>query len=436
MSFVVIAIIVLFVLMVVLMVTNKIPTLIALPLMGIALALVSGVPVKDLPTVVENGLLLLRGAYVPIIIAGIFGDVIKKTGIAENIVRRAVELAGDNTIIVALVCLAVTAVCFMGMTGTGAIIMIGMIVIPIMLSVGVPQVVASGILLMGCFIGYAFNAARWTFFVTLFKFGDDVESLVTIQTVAGFAWKFVIPAIIIAIAFVLIGCLRKPKLLCWAAPAPDSLKKEYTKVPLISLLTPIVPVVLVLVFKLQSVSIAFFIGIVYAIVTTQYKKKFKGGFGIITSACYDGFQSTALTVVLMFGVGILVTVAQLPQLSAPIGQIISAITPTTTIGFILLFGVLGPILTQYRGPMNPWGMGAALAKVLAAGTLSVPALMASFIAYDYVTGVSDATSSQVVWTAGTADTTPVRIQLGTLPFTWLTALIGVILGTIVFPVFK
>lgn len=201
MSFVVIAIIVLFVLMVVLMVTNKIPTLIALPLMGIVLALVSGIPVKDLPEVVENGLLLLRGAYVPIIVAGIFGDVIKKTGIAENIVRRAVELAGDNTIIVALVCLAVTGICFMGMTGTGAIIMIGMIVIPIMISVGVPQVVASGILLMGCFIGYAFNAARWTFFVSLFKFGEDVDSLVTLQTVASFAWKFVIPAIIIAVVY-------------------------------------------------------------------------------------------------------------------------------------------------------------------------------------------------------------------------------------------
>ncbi|WP_072524793.1 hypothetical protein [Clostridium sp. Marseille-P3244] len=435
MSFIVVAIIVLFIIMVALMVANKIPTLIALPLMGILLAIVGGIPLGELPQVIESGLLLLSGSYVPIIIAGIFGDVIKKTGIAENIVRRAVELAGENRIVVALVCLAVTAVCFMGMTGTGAIIMIGMIIIPILLSVGVPKVVASGILLMGCFIGYAFNAARWTFFVNLFAF-DGEESLITMQTVSSFAWKFVIPAIIIAVIFILIGCTKKPKMLCWAADAPDSAKKEYKKVPLISLLTPVIPVVLVLVFQLQQVSIAFFIGIVYAIVTTQYKTKFKGGFSIVTSACYDGFQSTALTVVLMFGVGILVTVTQRPELSEPIGQIIGAITPTSVFGFILLFGVFGPVLTQYRGPMNPWGMGAALAKVMAASTLSVPVLMSSFMAYDYVTGVSDATSSQVVWTAGAANTSPVRIQLGTLPFTWLTALIGVILGTIVFPVFK
>ena len=46
MNFVVIAIIVLFILMVALMVANKIPTLVALPLMGIILALVGGVPVS------------------------------------------------------------------------------------------------------------------------------------------------------------------------------------------------------------------------------------------------------------------------------------------------------------------------------------------------------------------------------------------------------
>lgn len=436
MDLVVIAIIITFLVMVALMVFNKIPTLVALPLMGILLAIVGGVPLKELPKVVEDGLLLLRGAYIPIIIAGIFGDVIKKTGIAENIIRRAVELAGDNAVVVALVCLGVCIVCFMGLYGTGALIMIGMIIIPIMISVGVPKVVASGILLMGCFIGYAFNAGKWAFFVSLFKIGDAKDSLVTLQSVASFAWKFMIPALIIAVVFVLFGIMKRPKLLSWSLAAPVEMKKEYKKVPVIALLTPVIPVALVLALGLQQVSIAFFIGIAYAVITTQYANKFKGSWNIITSAAYDGFQSTALTVVLMFGVGILVIAAQRPELAEPMGKIITAITPKSVLGFIMVFGIIGPILTQYRGPMNPWGMGAALAKVMAASTLSVPVLLAAFMSFDYIVGVSDATSSQVVWTAGAADTTPVRIQVGTLPFTWLTALVGVILGVILFPVFK
>ncbi len=140
----VVLIILVFLFFVAMMIMNKIPALIALPLMGLALAIVGGVPFLDLPKVVEDGVLLLRGAYVPIIIAGIFGEVIKKTGIAENIIRRSVELAGDNALIVGIVCLVVTTFCFMGLYGTGALIMIGLIILPILLSVGVPKVVSHG----------------------------------------------------------------------------------------------------------------------------------------------------------------------------------------------------------------------------------------------------------------------------------------------------
>jgi len=431
----IILILAVFVFFVIMMILNKIPTLVALPLMGIALALVGGVPVAELPQIVDDGVLLLRGAFVPIIIAGIFGDVIKKTGIAENIIKRSVELAGDNALVVGLICLVVTTVCFMGLYGTGALIMVGMIIIPILLSVGVPKIVASGILLMGCFLGYAFNAGKWAFFVTLFTVNE--QAAVTLQDVAGIAWKFMIPAAIIAVAFVIIGILKKPKVLSWATEAPPEIKgkDDYEKVPLIALLAPVIPVVLVLVFNLAHVSLAFFIGIAYAILTTQYKKGFKGGFKLIASSAFDGFQSVALTVVLMFGIGILVTAAQRPELAAPMDSIISAITPTSVIGYILIFGVLGPILTQYRGPMSPWGLGTALVKILAATTLNLPLLLITFIGYDYIVGVTDATSSQVVWTAGAAGTTPLRLQVGTLPYTWLTALVAVILGVILFPVF-
>ena len=59
----------------------------------------------------------------------------------------------------------------------------------------------------------------------------------------------------------------------------------------------------------------------------------------------------------------------------------------------------------------------------------------TFMAYDYIVGVSDATSSQVVWAAGEVDTSPVKVQIGTLPFTWATSIVAVILAVIMFPVF-
>ena len=432
----IVLILVVFAFFVYMMIRNVIPALVALPLMGIAFTLIGGLSFADIAQVVEDGCLLLRGAYVPIIVAGIFGDVIKKTGIAENIIRRSVELAGDNTMVVALVCLVVATICFMGLYGTGALIMIGLIIIPIMLSVGVPKIVSAGILLMGCFLGYAFNAGKWAFFVSLFTIND--AQMVSLQDVASMAWKFMIPAAIIAILFVIYGCLRKPKLLSWATEASEDLKKtiEYEKVPLISLLTPIVPVLLVLVFKMSNVCLALFIGMAYAILTTQFTKKFKGTMKLLTSAAYDGFQGVAMTVVLMFGVGILVLAAQRPELADAMAAIIGAITPKSVISFILIFGVVGSLLTQYRGPMSPWGLGSALAKILATTTtLSTPVLLMTFMAYDYIVGVSDATSSQVVWAAGEVDSSPVKIQIGTLPATWLTCIVTIVMAVIMFPVF-
>lgn len=432
-------IIIFFLVFVGLMVTNKMPALVALPLMGIVLAIVAGVPLKELPAVIEDGLLVFRGAYIPIMIAGIFGAVIKLTGIAENIIRRAVELAGDKKLLLALVCLAVTTVCFMGLYGTGALIMVGMIILPILISTGIPKIVSAGILLMGCFMGFAFNPSKWAFFVSLFKTDPNQDSLITIAEVSSFAWKFFIIAAIINIAFVVIGVLKKPKMLSWATSATADQKakyNEYKKLPLISLLSPVIPVVLIFITKTSQVSWALMVGIIYAVLTTQYKNWFKGSFKLIGSAVYEGIQSVALTTVLMFGAGILIQAVKLPQLSEPIGTLISSITPTSAIMFVIIFGVIGPLLTPYRGPMNPWGMGAAIAALLATGPLSTPVLLAAFMSYDYIVGITDATASQVVWTAGEVDSTPVKVSLGTLPFTWLVCLCSVILGVILFPLLK
>ncbi len=290
---------------------------------------------------------------------------------------------------------------------------------------------------MGCFLGYAFNAGKWAFFVSLFTI--DEKQMVTMPEVASLAWKFMIPAAIIALLFVVIGTLRKPKMLSWATAATQEMQKksDYDKVPIIALFSPVIPVVFILAFKLQQASLALMIGIAFAVLTTQYKKKWKGGFKIITSSAFDGFQSVALTVALMFGVGILVIACQRPELSAPMAVIIKAITPSTVVGFVLIFGVIGPLLTQYRGPMSPWGLGTALVKILATTTaLNIPMLLLTFIGYDYIVGVTDATSSQVVWAAGAVDSTPVKVQIGTIPYTWLTALVAVIMAVIMFPLFR
>jgi len=170
--------------------------------------------------------------------------------------------------------------------------------------------------------------------------------------------------------------------------------KSYEKVPLISMLAPVVPVAIVIAFGLSQVCLAFFIGILYAILTTQYKKKFKGSFNIVTSAAYDGFQSTALTVVLMFGVGYPGCSCHTPGALRTNGiDHFQHYADSSVIGFILMFGVIGPFLTQYRGPLSPWGLGARYRQDHG-GEYSVDSGAACCLwPLDYIVGVSDATSS-------------------------------------------
>ncbi|MFR3754083.1 MAG: hypothetical protein ACLTW9_20800 [Enterocloster sp.] len=67
-----------------------------------------------------------------------FGRVLVDTGIAATLIRKVVELGGDKPrITMALLCI-VTAIIFMSMTGIGPVISIAVIVLPILLSLGIP----------------------------------------------------------------------------------------------------------------------------------------------------------------------------------------------------------------------------------------------------------------------------------------------------------
>lgn len=415
-----------------LMASGRVPAVVALPFLAIVLAVIGGIPGDEIQKkVIGDGIMMLRGAYIPTIVAAILGEIVRRTGIAENIVRRAAELGGDNPVYVAILCFLAAGFAFTGLSGTGSVIMLGMIVLPIMISVGVPRRVAAAALLMGSFLGYTLNVARWKFIMELV--GANLDMVKT------FAMTFLIPGVIITITMIVLGCKLKSPLFAWAVgpstPAGAGVSVSYERVPVYALITPIIPLILVVAFKMDFIA-AFLIAMVYGILSTQWKVKYKGVWDLVTRSVFEGFSVSALTVSLMFGIGMLVTAAMHPKLVGEIGKMVSYIYPGSVLTFVLLFGVFGPPLTQYRGPMNPWGLGAALAKIMASGALSLQALVAGFWVLDYVVGVSCPTSSQVAWTAGAVDKSPVELQKLTLPVTWLTALVGVLIATFMFPVFK
>ena len=82
---------------------------------------------------------------------------------------RGAELGGDRPLVVTLIMVVATAVLFTTLSGLGSIIMVGSIVLPILISVGVPAASAACIFLMAFTTGLACNIANWKSFASIFS---------------------------------------------------------------------------------------------------------------------------------------------------------------------------------------------------------------------------------------------------------------------------
>ena len=102
-----IGIFLIFAICVVLMMTRKLPTILALPIMAVGISLVAGIPFMGgefsiAADVLEAGAMRMSTAIAGLFFGGIFGKLLTKVGITRTIIRKAAELAGDKPLPIAL----------------------------------------------------------------------------------------------------------------------------------------------------------------------------------------------------------------------------------------------------------------------------------------------------------------------------------------------
>ncbi|HHW57164.1 MAG TPA: transporter [Clostridia bacterium] len=424
MSFQGILIILVFGIFAYLMVTQKMPALLALPSMAIIISIIAGMPINYIfSNIIGGGAVRLQGAISAGIFGAILAQVINKTGISDNIVRTAAELGGDKPIAVALVITLAVAIMFTSLGGLGSVIMVGTIVLPIMISVGIKPIVAASLLLMGLNLGGLFNIANFAFYQSALN--------LDMATIKSFSLAFGIIAAIITLIFIFTNVPARKTVTAWAMPTQDFEKK--VKVPWYALLTPIVPVVLLfiwpLIFKdakgnpiqIDIVS-AMLIGILYGILTTK-PKEIKN---ILTSSIVEGIKDVAPAIGLMIGIGMLLLAVMDKSTAALVSPIISKILPSSKIVYILLFTILSP-LALYRGPLNLYGLGSGVAAIMiSAGILPPAAIMGAMIATGNVQGVCDPTNTYNVWIGYFTNTDTSTILKKTLPYMLIVVLLDLV----------
>lgn len=404
-----------------LMITKVLPTILALPLMAAAIAVIAGMPFANfVNAVILGGTVKLASSIGVVVFGAMFARIIMKTGISDSIIKKAAELAGDRPLPIAIALTGAIAFVFLGMNGLGAIIMIGSIAIPIMTSAGIKPVVAASLLLLGMQTGLAANAANYGTFIGIFG-GDVVAS-------------FYIPALIISavvtLLFILLHVKPHKERSAWAAPNPAVIIRTDKKVSAAALITPVIPIIIVFAFKeiwgfgpadkgmvdaVGSSIFGFIVASIFAVLVTKPRQMVN----IFSGAIVEGIQDVAGVIFLFIGIGMLVATVTTPVVSGYLNPIIKSLVPASKLGILLFFALLSP-LALYRGPLNMFGMGAGIAALLVSlNILPVVAIAGAFVAVQYVQAVSDPTNSQNVWIAGYTNEETSAILKMTLPYTWL-----------------
>ena len=104
------------------------------------------VPLETVVNVVFEQSVESYGKTIAIIVFGAwFGRVLVDTGIAGYIIKKTVEFAGDKPLVTALLLNIVCALIFCSAFGVGSVMAIGMIVLPIMFSVGIDKKAAEAL---------------------------------------------------------------------------------------------------------------------------------------------------------------------------------------------------------------------------------------------------------------------------------------------------
>lgn len=409
----VIVILAIFLAGVALMMTKKMPAILALPCMGILIAVVAGVPFisSDAETqsitsyVIAGGASRLASTIIVTVFGAIFAKVIQKEGISDAIIRKAAELAGDKPVMIALALTAATALIFTAMSGAGPVIMVAQIAIPLLLSAGTEPIVAASLVLFGLNIGLLFNVSQYQIYVD--TIGMDMEVIKTSSIVMGLI------CVVVTVAYILINVNKKTVRSTWAMNAGTNSKK----VNPVAMLMPLLPIVLVFFFKWNAET-----SLVVAIIVTALITNPSSSIQVLSSSMVEGIKDVAGVIGLMIGIGILLNGVAAQKTSALMQPIISVILPSNPIMYIVIFTVLSP-LALYRGPLNMYGLGSGLANIfLTAGKLSAPAVGMALRSTSVVQCVSDPTNTQNVIVADYAKVDVNDILKSTLPYTMVMAL--------------
>lgn len=392
---------IIFVVLAVLMMMRKLPAFIALPIMAVAIAVLSGMPLMEgdeniFTTVLVNGSSKMASNIIILIFAGWLTGIMGKTGVASTIIKKAAELGGDRPAVVAALLCGVSFIMFSGLSGVGGVAMVGSIVLPMLMALGFSPMASAHMFLGALSAGFAIRPSNIQVFINIF--GGSIQDVMPAAWVVA-AFEIVFVAVYLTVY------MKRGRKFAFAAPASDEKDEDLAAISnekqvkgvrgFLACLTPLLPIVLTYFFNVPVVA-CYIIGIIYLAIMT-YKGPWDRYCNMLNQSAFDGIRDTTGAIILFVTLGMILNTVAATTVQNAIMPFMQAITPSTLIGLVIFCAVLAP-LSLYRGPMNIQGLGACLgAIIMAIGHFNPIVLTAVFYCTSRWPTQSCPTATQVVW---------------------------------------
>lgn len=421
---------VIFIVFAALMISRKLPTLFALPIMAVIIAIVAGMPLTGEESIIDyvvvGGSTSLVTSYVAILISCWLSQILFRTGVTNTIVKKAAELGGDKSFIVALSLLTVSTFLFTVLLGTGAAAMVGAIVLPILMSLGISASSAATLFLSSLGAGYCLNPANMQ--STLDITGMSQAELTPAAAVLA-AGTFVFMIIHLIVVF-----KKSGKKYAFSAPVAENTETTSKSVKgvtgFLACMTPFVVVALTLILNWNAI-VTFLIGVVWVAIFT-FRGKWNQHLSMLVSCFNDGFKEGAGAAGLMFGIGMILNAVSAASTQAAILPFMTAITPKTVVALVIMLCIGAP-LALYRGPLQIFGLGAGLlACIMNVGVFSNVFLGALFYATSRWTFSACPTATQVVWAANFVGLDPATCTKKVQIPNWIVSIITIIIVAVMY----
>jgi len=427
------AVLIVWLLFVVLISTEKIHALIGMMAMAVLMTIVAGGSFENVMAVLNNGPRTMAGSVIIYILGSMVGVALVETGIAEAIIRKSAELAGERRIIAAIALMSAVAFIGMGILSTGMSITIAVIVLPIMFSLGISKHSSATLFIFGSVIGWLSNFAFWSVIRGIVT-GVVPEAPDVFKTMSW--WPLTACVVIWLMGIVYIGVeLKRGRFFASSASwsTDTEVGRKPPKIPVYSYITPIIPVITYVVLGIPEIP-SFIIGVLYAILTTH---RVRGGswgeeLALIHKCVYKGAIEAALPATMIMTIGMVIETTKVQAVMNALEAAFSPILPSpdNILAWVLFFAILAPF-GLYRGIMNWWGLGAlTYAIIINVGGIDPLIAFMWMMAVMPTPWIACPTLTTTTWVLGYCDYPFGLYPRRTLPYSWLVTIVLLIITTV------